>query len=57
MTDLQKIVSSPIFKRYGKVFDSDEVIFRENDSGNIMYIIQTGRMQTRTMMACQMDGR
>ena len=34
-----------LFKRFGKTFDKDEIVFSEYEPGNSFYLIQTGRIR------------
>ena len=38
-------VTDEVFKRYGRVYEPDEVIFREGDTGETMFIIQEGEIR------------
>lgn len=38
-------VTDEVFKRYGRVYEPDEVIFREGDAGETMFIIQEGEIR------------
>jgi CRP-like cAMP-binding protein len=38
-------VSDEVFKRYGRTYKPDEVIFREGDAGETMFIIQEGEIR------------
>ena len=34
-----------LFKRFGKTFDKDEIVFSEYEPGDSFYLIQTGRIR------------
>lgn len=38
-------VSDEVFKRYGRVYQPGEIIFREGDAGETMFIIQEGEVR------------
>ena len=38
-------VSDEVFKRYGRAYKPGEVIFREGDAGETMFIIQEGEVR------------
>jgi CRP/FNR family transcriptional regulator, cyclic AMP receptor protein len=39
------MAENPLFEKYGQTFDAGKIIFREDDQGDHMYIIQTGRVR------------
>lgn len=39
------MANDPLFEQFGKVFKKDDVIFRENDMGEVMFLIRKGRIR------------
>ena len=38
-------VSDPLFARFGREFQAGDVLFREGESGDVMYVIQSGAVR------------
>lgn len=47
------MAENTLFTKYGTVVDSGKVLFRENDEGDLMYIIQEGNVR----ISKQIDGK
>ena len=43
--------NNPLLQKYGKVLPSDQIVFRENEEGDQMFIIQEGKVQISRQIA------